>query len=341
MKAQGFRKVDPAALEQFINSSGVDFRPTNRSYVFTCPRCSKAKKLMMFKADGRFICWVCAENQGFKGRPEYALTELTGVSIKEIQRQIYGDSFDQLPTDYLDIQLRDFFEDEPQELAAKHRPKAWPLDFYPMDHQHARRGLEYLQGRGIDLELAMAYDLRYCPVQRRVIFPVKVGGSLMGWQARAIFDTEWEDEDGNVFKAPKILTTGDRDAQLMFQDRLAGMEHAVLAEGPVDGIKCHLAGGNVVTMGKVVARKHIEILRNSGVKRLYLAQDPDAATETMRLCQDFGDLELYRVLPPEGYEDLGEAPLELVRDQIFSAPRIYAGQVFTYLVDPFAGFGRA
>lgn len=336
---EGFRKVDPGALARFIEDSGATFRTTKRSYVFSCPRCGKKDKLMMFKEDGRFVCWVCAESSGFKGRPEFALTELTGHSLKDIRKQIYGDSFEQLPSDYLNIQFRDFFEgDEPDEIATRQRPKMWPLDFYPVDHPHAARGLEYLQSRGIDRELAMSYDLRYCPVQKRVIFPIKVGGKLYGWQARAIFSTEWEDENGEAKKAPKILTTGDRDVQLMFQDRLVGMKHAVLCEGPVDALKCHLAGGNVATMGKVVSTAHLGILRNSGIERLYLAQDPDAATETMKLALAFPDITLYRVLPPEGYEDLGAAPLELVRDQIFKAERIIPGQVFTYLVDPFANF---
>jgi hypothetical protein len=49
---------------------------------------------MMFKSDGRFVCWVCAETSGFKGRPEFALQELLGMSLSSIKEKIYGDSAD-------------------------------------------------------------------------------------------------------------------------------------------------------------------------------------------------------------------------------------------------------
>jgi hypothetical protein len=112
------------------------------------------------------------------------------------------------------VTLLDFFGDEPvpADIQGQVKGVKFPLDFYPMDHKHAANGLKYLEGRGISLEVAMRYDLRYCPVQKRVIFPISIGPKLIGWQARAIFDTTWEDEEGNVHSAPKILTTGPRDA---------------------------------------------------------------------------------------------------------------------------------
>lgn len=327
------RKVDAVALQRLLEDSGATYKTNKRSYVFSCPRCAKKDKLMMFRADGRFICWVCAETSGFKGRAEFALTEILGMPVGHIQEKIYGDSFADTPADFFSITLRDFFEDEPvpDDLVQQQRGIQYPLDFYPVDHQFGRRGLEYLQGRGIDAETARFYDLRYCPVQRRVIFPIKVGEKLLGWQARATFETEWEDEDGSRKSAPKILTTGKRDTALMFQDRLAGSPHAIITEGPVDGIKCHLVGGNVTTMGKVVSEQQIRIIKNCGVKKIYLAQDPDAATETMRLCRAFGDFTLYRLLPAEGYGDLGAMSFEAVREQFLRAPRIYPNQLFLSL----------
>lgn len=328
-----YRKVDPVALKQLIDNSGVSYRQTKRSYAFTCPRCDKKDKLMMFKSDGRFVCWVCAESSGFRGRPEFALPELLGMTRTEVERRIYGDAFEATPSGLLSLQLADFFDDDevvPADLLATVRSMPWPLTFYPIDHQHARRGRDYLAGRGIDLELAQRYELRYCPVQRRVIFPIKVGPKVLGWQARAIFQTEWEDDEGKTQSCPKILTTGKRDHVLMFQDRLVGSEHAVLTEGPIDGIKADLCGGNVTTMGKVVSEQQIKIIRGSGVKKLYLGLDPDAATETQRLAYEFGDLELFRLLPAPGFKDLGEMTPEGVYRQFLSAPRIRPGMLFLH-----------
>ena len=329
-------RANPEALAALIEGSGVEFKTNRRSYIFTCPRCDKAGKLLMFKADGRFICWVCAETSGFRGKPEYALTELLGLPIRDIQTKLYegGEIEDLAPEGYFQVRLRDFFDEDeelPEDLEHIQRAMKYPLDFYEIDHPFAKNGRVYLEKRGIDLELAKFYDLRYSPLQRRVIFPIKVGEKVFGWQARAIFQTTWEDSEGNTKECPKMLTTGKRDSILMFQDRLAGAEAAVICEGPVDAIKCHLAGGNVATMGKVVSRQQIKIIAGSGVKKIYLGLDPDAATETMKLCQEFSGLRVYRLLPQKGYKDLGEMSLEAVREQFKTAPRIYSGQLFLHL----------
>lgn len=330
------RKVDSQALKLLIEESGLVFRQNKRSYVFTCPRCDKKDKLMMFKDDGKFVCWVCAETSGYKGRPEYALVDLLGMPMRAICERIYGDQFEKLPVNYLDIKLIDFFGDE--EVPSDFKPPKviqFPFDFYPIEHPHAAKGRAYLEGRGIGLDLAKAYRLRYHPVQRRVIFPVYGSDGLIGWQARAIFQTEWEDpETGQSKKCPKILTTGfesNRDNVLMFQERLGLSDHAVLCEGPVDAIKAHLCGSNVATMGKVVGEGQIALLRNAGIKRIYLALDPDAAQELSRICFKFGDLEIRHLTPAPGFEDLGEMSPEMVLNQMRSAPRIFPGQVFVHL----------
>lgn len=328
--------ANPEALKKLIEDSGVSYRTNKRSYIFTCPRCQKPGKLMMLKESGRYICWVCAETSAFKGRPEFALRELLGMDIKRLQELLYGTggaaALD--PEGLFQVSLHDFYGDDPvpQDVQEQVKGLRFPLDFYPIDHKHSANGLKYLEGRGIPLDVAKEYGLRYCPVQRRVIFPIQVGPKLVGWQARAIFDTSWEDDQGFIRSAPKILTTGPRDAVVMFQDNLEGSDHAIICEGPVDALKCHLAGGFVATMGKVVSERQIEIVRRSGVKKVYIALDPDAGSEAMRLTRAFADMRLYRLLPARGFKDLGEMTAEGVLRQFQEAPRIYPGMLFTGLV---------
>jgi hypothetical protein len=332
--AHVFQPADPAALKRVLEDSGLSYRQNKRSYIFTCPLCQKSGKLMMLKATGKFVCWVCAETRGFRGRPEFALSEMMGVPIAGLKALLYGDVAEALtPESWFRIDLLDYFDDEevPEDIESLVKGLQYPLDFYLIDHPHAASGLKYLEGRGIPLEVAKEYDLRYCPVQKRVIFPVKVGPKLVGWQARAIYDTSWTDDEGNVHEAPKILTTGPRDRVVMFQDRLAGSDHAIICEGPVDALKCHLAGGAVATMGKVISKQQIDIIRNSGVKRIYLGLDPDAGAETMKLTNMLGDFKLYRLLPAKGYKDLGAMPMELVLRHFESAPRVFPGQLFLSL----------
>lgn len=331
--------LDPKELSALIRESGVSFKETTRSFIFDCPRCNKRDKLYMLKSDGRFICWVCADDN-FKGRAEYALTELVGLTITELRKRLYGLDAPAGQA-FLSIDLSEWFgEEESDEIVGGFAPLAtveWPYNYYPIDHTFSARGRAYLEGRGLDLALAMAYDLRYCPPERRVAFPVKSNGLLLGWQARAIGRTEWWDEDEErMVRIPKILSSESlgekRDRVLMFADRLAGSPHAVLCEGPVDALKAHLCGGNVATMGKVVQRNQLALIRNAGIGRLYLALDPDAASETARLVREIGtDMECYQILPPPGREDLGDCTLEEVHEAFLSARRVTSANLFIYL----------
>jgi hypothetical protein len=331
-------EFDPNALADVIKSSGVAFRQNSISYIFACPRCGKNDKLYVRKRDGRFVCWVCRETDGFKGRCEYALLELGVGSLTELREQIYGDK-NVTGSVFLDLHLDDWFDqgDEiPSEAQPSFLPVELPPDFYPIGHAFARRGQEYLAGRGITLELARTYDLHYCPPQRRVVFPVKSDGRWIGWQARTIeAETHWWSEEANrYFEIPKILSSRSlqdkRDRLVMFADRLNGSRHAVVTEGPVDALKAHLCGGNIATMGKAVSKAQVDLLLNSGIERVYLALDPDAASEMSRLVRALSALEVYQIVPPPGYKDLGEATCEQVRQQFLVADRVTSAHVFFY-----------
>jgi DNA primase len=123
-----------------------------------------------------------------------------------------------------------------------------------------------------------------------------------------------------------------RDRVLMFADRLTGSDHAVLCEGPMDALKAHLCGGNVATMGKVVHRNQIALIRNAGIGKIYLALDPDAAAETGKLVSEIGiDMECYQILPPPGREDLGECTPKEVYSAMLGARRVTAAHVFIFV----------
>lgn len=325
-----YLKVDTTILKEMVEDSGLSFSQNNVSWIFTCPRCDKAKKLYIRKKDGRFICWKCAETDNFKGRPEFALAELLGVSIREISEQLYG----QVPlhTDmFLDedvLGLDDFGIEEEDDFITQ-----WPLDYYPIDSREAKKGRDYLIGRGIPPDMARFYDIRYNPESRRVYFPVSSHGKLFGWQGRIIIPNRYE-VDGVMKEIPKILSSKEiqRDRRLMFLDRIQGVEHAVLCEGPVDALKAHYCKGNVATMGKAISPGQIRLLRSTGVKRIYLALDPDAADETQRLVDELGsEIELYEMTPKDDKMDLGAMSFEDVYDQFLRASPIITGKVFVFI----------
>ncbi len=272
--------ADPQILLQMLRESGIKYDQNGTSYIFTCPRCSGKKKLYIRKRDGRFVCWICKETEGYQGRVEYALADLLGQPINHIQSRLYGG--DHIPVQaFLDFRLVDFFgdEDELDEDAHVLPTLAWPLDYYPIEDEGSVKGASYLAARGIPLALARQYGIHYSPETKRVVFPVASEGKLYGWQGRIIVPHEWVDAQNNVRKIPKILSSPGipREKTLMFVDRIKGSEHAVLCEGPVDAIKAHACGGNVCAMGKAVSAGQVNLLLQSGIKKLYLALDPDAA----------------------------------------------------------------
>jgi hypothetical protein len=132
---------------------------------------------------------------------------------------------------------------------------------------------------------------------------------------------------------------------VMFANNLVGSEHAVVCEGPIDAIKADACGGNVATMGKAIGPGQIRTLRDpsrltreqvsaiwgSGIKRIYLALDPDAAKETSRLVREFSDMETYVMVPPKPYHDLGEMSFQEVHDLFRAAKPVGAGKLFISL----------
>lgn len=318
--------LNQKALTEIVEGSGVRYKRNAVSYIFTCPHCTKSDKLYIRRKDGRFICFYCAEINGYKGRCDRALADLIGTPRAELAQQLFGEG-EQQATLTLEIEIAPW--DSDVSMSDTVIPEApvmgMPLDFLPLDHKGAERGRAYVEDRrAIPLSVASEYGIRYSPPQRRVIFPVIVDGKCRGWQARAILDEI----------QPKILSSRHipRSDTLMFYDRLGFHEHCVLTEGPVDAIKAHLCGGNVATMGKIVTPNQIELIRRKGVKKLYLGLDRDASTEAMKLIQEVSsDFEIYHLTPPEGVSDLGECSFEQVYERFVTAPRLDSASLLVYI----------
>ena len=325
-----------AEIRELLQESGVSFKTNSKSFIMSCPRCKKKDKLYIRRADGRFVCWYCKEIDSFQGQPEFALTELCGISLKDIRTRLFGNSDRRAAIVYLDIRIGDFGdEDEFIDIAPKLPSYAWPLDFFPIDHECSKAGLEYLVGRGVPKEIAIEYSIRYQPAKQRVIFPVMDHGDLLGWQARLVANDQpyWDEAQFKMVTPLKILTSTDlkRDRCFMFSDRLQGSEHCILTEGPIDALKAHLCGGNVASMGKAVSNNQLELIRNAGVSKLYLGLDPDAYLEINRIRRKMTDLVIYDLRPPAPYKDLGEMSMLAVKQLFDNAPVLNPADVVIYL----------
>lgn len=311
--------INPQNLKAFIEKSGVFFKENSVSFIFTCPRCNKLKKLYIRKKDGVFVCWKCKES-GFKGKAEYALAELTGRSIDVIRHELYPDILDQADKRYIELALNDFYDIDSLDFGIEELPEvSINPEFVKIGHPSFKAGLNYFKSRGITEEHINIYNLMYHPAWKAVVFPVINDGRLVGWQERGI------DRD---FKY--TLKGFKKEETLMFRDRLYGSDHAVLCEGPIDGLKANLCGGNVVSMGKGVSDTQLNYVFDS-VKKLYLGLDPDAYIEIDKICRKaYGELQVFQILPTNGKKDLGEMTQEEVYEQYKLAKPIF-GKFFFYI----------
>src|SRR5277367_2239753 len=102
--------LDPESLKNVIASSGVSYRDNGKSFIFECPRCNKRNKLYIEKTEGFFACFKCKAD-GFKGRAEYALSELLGLPVADLKDKLYSGTYTQF-SKVLDLNLKDYFEYE-------------------------------------------------------------------------------------------------------------------------------------------------------------------------------------------------------------------------------------
>ncbi len=314
---------DPVLVEHFVKSKGLVYKDSVNSYIFDCPfpDCGKANKLYFRKVDGVFRCWVC----GKKGnQAHYILSLLAGIPISEVKFELYGKGETQHKS-RIDFNLNPEFEYQTSNLIDL-KPIKYPYDFYDLDHPDSERGVAYLASRGVPLDIAKQYNIRYSPKQRRIIFPAEYKGIVYGWQARATFDTNLR-----MLNSTTNDGSGWRAKMVMFMDRVQS-NHVVIAEGPFDALKCHLMGGNVCTMGKIVTAHQVSLIRRLGITKVYLALDPDAAVSTSQLVNDLTkDLECYLIEIPSKYKDLGEMSFDLALESFQNAKKVNNSRIFGYI----------
>lgn len=303
------------------------------SFIFTCPKCSKTRKFYVRKSDGRSICFRC---ENFRGDGAWALYQLFGVPFSEGRQILYGE----LPFERgsaLDFEIVDHYgeDDEEEFVRDLPSPRQWPLTAVTVEHAPPK-AVEYLASRGVSIDLADRYDIRWDGTQQRILFPVVVEGELLGWQGRFIHPTTVY-TDRRKIEIPKVVSTeglaGGR--VLMFQDRLASADVAVLAEGPFDAIKADLVGGNVASMGKGVSAVQLQTIADAKVKRLYVALDRDATEDTMRVVREMAPkMETYLLEPPPHRSDLGDCTVEEVVQAVEEAEPIRPSRLLLHLEMP-------
>jgi len=297
-------------IRNVLRENGVSFRENGKSFILNCFRCGKQEKLYIRKSDGHFICFTCSDN--YTGAITRVLSELLNIAPWDILNLLELESFN-----------APIYEVTEAESLIEH--KIFPPSIVSWEHPLFRKGQNYLEGRGISLDMIKFFNVHYDYSLKRIIFPVLDDVGIVGWTDRIILPDDklvFTDKFGNLRNIPKSLHNFDKGRYLLFNELWPEeIEHLIIAEGPISAMKAHLCGNAVATMGKKISGHQIELIKARRVKRLYLGFDPDAGAEIEKLVQLFygRGTDLYLLPPSKGKADLGDCTPEEVYDIFRSA----------------------
>ncbi len=141
--------------------------------------------------------------------------------------------------------------------------------------------------RHYSLQMLDHYEIGYCTyaprfpeAAGRIIFPIRMNGQLVGWQARYIGTTDWK-------VTPKYYgMPGMRKRVMLYNyDKAKDKPFVVIVEGPTD---CHVVGDTgVAIMGKNLSQYQSVLTLNTWTsKPIVLIFDPDAREEMQATVAD-------------------------------------------------------
>jgi hypothetical protein len=191
---------------------------------------------------------------------------------------------------------------------------------YPEGFERIYSILPYMLERGITLEDAQAVNLGWCRKGRyagRLVFPVFEQGSLVYYQARAM----WPPTPGR--KHIKMLNPPAVNGQSVSSDFLFNLEQAAqyprvaITEGPIDAVKVGVDA--VCTFGKRITDTQVGKLLGAGVTAVDLMWDGPSPTEPFGAWPEMiraakrlsGVFDVRLVFLPQG--DPGDYPREQLR----------------------------
>lgn len=149
------------------------------------------------------------------------------------------------------------------------------------------------------------YEVSYCTyapkfpeAAGRIIFPIRMRGQFVGWQARYIGTTDWK-------VTPKYYgMPGMRKRVMLYNyDNAKAAPFVVLVEGVTD---CHVVGDTCCAiLGKNLSRYQLDlVVQTWGGKPIILILDPDAREEMRSAVNDLREARqiVVEIILPEGYD---------------------------------------
>lgn len=278
-------------LEQAFNNNSIDYQKNAKSFVLDCPMCDKSKGVYLWKTSGYGKCHKCDS----RFNPYDILVALLGVTYTQA-RKILNTGVLVRSNDKLEALTLQKVNEPLQEEAKIFK---LPYNFFDINAIASESGQKYLLSRGVSLETATKYRLKYCPASQRVVFPVfNSEKKCLGWQDRDVTgDAEYPyDSPGGFNRASCLFGYTEFEA-----------DWAVVVEGPFDFLKVSFLGGALCTFGKQISDRQLTMIKSLPVKDIYLALDPDAFDLFDKYAQIFEPRQnVWIMQPPDHRKDFGD-----------------------------------
>lgn len=314
------RAIASFSLDAFAEKVGgrKESRSAHSSeWLFNCPFCHSSR--LRFNTKKRIgICFGC--RKGFDAfklvRDLMALDDDDAISYF-LSRYVGGDS----TAARLESSLRAY--EAPKPVIRKLPAMPWPegVEYLTTPNAPHYKAWAYLYKRGIDVHMVQEFGLGYGRTGRlreRIVFPCRMDGALVYWQARAIWDPppelsgealrEWREKTGYIKSLnPPIPERAEAVAhahEILFNyERARVAPHVVIVEGPVDAIKVGLH--SVALLGKTAGPAKLARLKEMRASRftIYLDYGKEELASAMQLAKELSAFaEVFWCSPPEGYD---------------------------------------
>jgi DNA primase len=232
-----------------------------------CLICSRPRDTLYWHIDDdNGNIWVYCTGRCQRGYSLFEYVHLAGIELSEFLK---GDF--------------EFNETKPNEV----NKLDWPSNFIPLSDPRAKKGVEYIKSRGLNLRGDMYYDME----RSAIVFPYYYGSVFVGAQTRLL--TSWINEEG---EETKILTMPGTRLGLVFynwnqEPFMTDVKGVVICEGAFNVLAIQqsldkLYGSTLKNPWKVVATsgcgttthqlEKIKELKDAGIK-IVVAFDSDEA----------------------------------------------------------------
>ena len=251
-------------LNRVLNSKGTKLKKQNE-YMYWSPFVSHHKpKLQINTQSGKWHCWV--SNVG--GRNLYQLFSKVGTSKQHLDelKELVGDS----------PQYKKKTDTKVNEVVQL--PKEFKSLWNGGDSIVKRHALSYLYKRGIDDSDILKYNIGYCDeglYSNRIIIPsYDSDGTLNFFVGRDFYSSKMKYRNSH--------TTKDIIGFDLF---INWDEPIILCEGVFDAMT--FKRNSIPLFGKTVMSKLQKKIIESRIKKIYLALDSDALSDTIKISENF------------------------------------------------------